>query len=287
MGRPVEPVAGDGDPVIRARWRAALLVALVAFGAAWLALMPGVAFWDTGELQAVAPLLGTAHPTGFPTYVLLGWLASVVLQPFGEPAFRMNLFSALCLAVAAGVTRRPGPGADRLGGARDRSRDRAGADAHRLGDRDPRRGALAPPGARGDPALAAGRPGTPARATPCHRRPSTTTTATRPPRPGRPRRPLPGRRRLRLRPGRRQPLADPPARDRRSASTSSRSIPGSGAAAASSCRASVALARHPRPRLPRAAAAGRAVPRRARVRHARTPGRASSTSSWPSSSRAA
>ena len=90
--------------MIRTRLAPALLVALVAFGAARLALMPGVAFWDTGELQAVAPLLGTAHPTGFPTYVLLGWLASVVLQPFGEPAFRMNLFSALCLAVAAGVT---------------------------------------------------------------------------------------------------------------------------------------------------------------------------------------
>ena len=59
-----------------------------------LALLPGVAYWDTGELQAVAPLMGTAHPTGFPTYVLLGWLASVVLQPFGEPAFRMNLLSA-------------------------------------------------------------------------------------------------------------------------------------------------------------------------------------------------
>jgi hypothetical protein len=81
-----------------------LLVATVAFVAAWQGLMPGVAFWDTGELQAVGPLLGTAHPTGFPTYVLLGWLASVVLQPFGEPAYRMNLLSALCLAVAAGVT---------------------------------------------------------------------------------------------------------------------------------------------------------------------------------------
>ncbi len=88
----------------RTRIASAVLVALVAFGAAWLAMMPGVAFWDTGELQAVGPLLGTAHPTGFPTYVLLGWLASVVLQPFGEPAFRMNLFSAICLAVAAGVT---------------------------------------------------------------------------------------------------------------------------------------------------------------------------------------
>lgn len=81
-----------------------LLAALIAFGAAWAAMLPGVQFWDTGELQAVAPLMGTAHPTGFPTYILLGWLASVILQPFGEPAFRMNLFSAICLAVAAGVT---------------------------------------------------------------------------------------------------------------------------------------------------------------------------------------
>ena len=72
--------------------------------AAVLTMLPGVAYWDTGELQAVAPLLGTAHPTGFPTYVLIGWLASVVLQPFGEPAFRMNLLSGLCLAVAAGFT---------------------------------------------------------------------------------------------------------------------------------------------------------------------------------------
>ncbi len=90
--------------VTRTRLAASLLVALVAFGTAWMALRPGVAFWDTGELQAVGPLMGTAHPTGFPTYVLLGWLASVVLQPFGDAAFRMNLLSAICLAVAAGVT---------------------------------------------------------------------------------------------------------------------------------------------------------------------------------------
>ncbi|HEV8403109.1 MAG TPA: DUF2723 domain-containing protein [Candidatus Limnocylindrales bacterium] len=93
--------------VTPSRWNrlaAAVLVAVLAFIAAWLAMMPGVAYWDTAELQAVAPLMGTAHPTGFPTYVLLGWLASVLLQPFGEPAFRMNLFSAICLAVAAAVT---------------------------------------------------------------------------------------------------------------------------------------------------------------------------------------
>ena len=73
-----------GTTAIRTRLLPALVVGLVALAAAWVALLPGLAFWDTGELQAVAPLMGTAHPTGFPTYVLLGWLASVLLQPFGR-----------------------------------------------------------------------------------------------------------------------------------------------------------------------------------------------------------
>ncbi|MFL5680535.1 MAG: protein O-mannosyl-transferase family [Chloroflexota bacterium] len=83
---------------------APLLVGVLAFALCRTALLPGVAFWDTAEFQAVGPLLGTAHPTGFPAYVVLGWLASVVLRPFGEPAFRMNLLSALLVAGAAAVT---------------------------------------------------------------------------------------------------------------------------------------------------------------------------------------
>ena len=83
---------------------APLVVGIVVAGAARLALLPGLAFWDTGEYQAVGPLMGTAHPTGFPTWVLIAWLASVVLQPLGDPAFRMNLLAAICLGVAAGVT---------------------------------------------------------------------------------------------------------------------------------------------------------------------------------------
>ena len=86
------------------RVAAIALAAGVAFVAAWSAMLPGLAFWDTAELQTVGPLMGTGHPGGFPTWVLLGWLASVVFQPFGEPAFRMNLLSGVCLAVAAGVT---------------------------------------------------------------------------------------------------------------------------------------------------------------------------------------
>jgi hypothetical protein len=67
-------------------------------------LLTGVDFWDTGEWQTVGPLLGTAHPTGFPTYVILAWLASVLFGPFGEPALRVNLLSAVLVAASAAVT---------------------------------------------------------------------------------------------------------------------------------------------------------------------------------------
>ena len=80
------------------------MVAVVAFALAWPTLMPGVGYWDTAEFQAVPPLLGTLHPTGFPAYAILGWLGSVLLQPFGPPAYRMNLLSALYVAGAAGVS---------------------------------------------------------------------------------------------------------------------------------------------------------------------------------------
>jgi hypothetical protein len=76
------------------------IVALLVFRTT---LLPGVFAWDTAEAQTVLPLMGTMHPTGFPAYVLLGWLAGVVLQPFGDPAFRANLLSALLVATAAGV----------------------------------------------------------------------------------------------------------------------------------------------------------------------------------------
>lgn len=92
------------------RWRAAarlgapVLVGVVAFALARSTLLPGLALWDTGEFQAVAPVLGTAHPTGYPSYILLGWVASLLLAPFGEPALRMNLLSAITLGAAAGLT---------------------------------------------------------------------------------------------------------------------------------------------------------------------------------------
>ena len=82
---------------------APLLVGAIAFLLARTVVLPGQGFWDTGEFQAVAPLFGTAHPTGYPTYVTLGWLATLVLTPLGEPALRMNVLSALLLGLSAGL----------------------------------------------------------------------------------------------------------------------------------------------------------------------------------------
>ena len=86
-----------------AAWAAPVLVALVVVGNAWAGLMPGVGFWDTGEFQTVLPIMGTAHPTGYPTYVLLGFVANLLLAPLGEPAFRITVLSLLAIAAAAGL----------------------------------------------------------------------------------------------------------------------------------------------------------------------------------------
>lgn len=82
---------------------AGLPVAAVALLLYARTLLPDVGLWDTAEYQAIGPVLGIAHPTGFPAYTLLGWFASVVLQPFGNEALRANLLSALLVAGSAGI----------------------------------------------------------------------------------------------------------------------------------------------------------------------------------------
>lgn len=93
-----------GDPARPLLIVAATIAAAVTFVLARNTLLPGLGYWDTAEAQVVPPVMGTFHPTGFPSYVLLGWLASVLLVPLGEPAFRMNLLSALLASGSAALT---------------------------------------------------------------------------------------------------------------------------------------------------------------------------------------
>jgi transmembrane protein TMEM260 (protein O-mannosyltransferase) len=100
---PVAPVGGRSiipyaSPELA--WTAGA-VALLALGIYLRTMLPSTAFWDTGEAQTVPYTLSIFHPTGFPTYTLIGWLWSHL--PIGEVAWRMNLLSGVCIAAAAGL----------------------------------------------------------------------------------------------------------------------------------------------------------------------------------------
>ncbi len=86
----------------RPTWLVSLGLALAGLLLYLTTLAPTVLEADSGEFQFVAWLPGIAHPTGYPLYVLLGWLWTHLI-PFGEVAWRMNLLSALFAAATVGL----------------------------------------------------------------------------------------------------------------------------------------------------------------------------------------
>jgi hypothetical protein len=65
-------------------------------------LAPGVLGGDSGEYQVAAWLAGFVHPTGYPLFLIMGWLWTHLL-PFKTPAWRLNLFTALTGGLAVAV----------------------------------------------------------------------------------------------------------------------------------------------------------------------------------------
>lgn len=79
---------------------AAPAVFAAAFAAYLGCLYPAVAPRDSSDLAAAAMTLGVAHPPGYPLFSVLGraWLKAF---PLGNPAYRLNVLSALAGAAAA------------------------------------------------------------------------------------------------------------------------------------------------------------------------------------------
>jgi Protein of unknown function (DUF2723) len=77
---------------------AVFLIALLLYS--WT-LAPTVTLTDSGELIVVAHGLGVAHPPGFPLWVILAHLASLV--PLGNVAVHINFSSALFAALASAI----------------------------------------------------------------------------------------------------------------------------------------------------------------------------------------
>src|SRR5215210_9297624 len=87
---------------------------MVAFGVAAFAfllylktLAPTVLYYerpdliDAAMLQVHSYVLGITHPTGYPTWTMLAHLFTYL--PFGDPAYRVNLASAVFGAAAVFV----------------------------------------------------------------------------------------------------------------------------------------------------------------------------------------
>ena len=82
--------------------RAALLLGALLFAVYAAGACPTIYVGDSGELVTAVHLLGIPHPTGYPAYVLLGKLWTLLI-PFGSIAWRMSLFSAACGAAACAL----------------------------------------------------------------------------------------------------------------------------------------------------------------------------------------
>ena len=93
------PPAIEPDPRTELLFSACLGVA--AFLTYVLTLYPTVSGGDSGELIAAACNLGVAHPPGYPLFTLLTKFFTWI--PFGSIAWRANLLSAVCDAVAASL----------------------------------------------------------------------------------------------------------------------------------------------------------------------------------------
>lgn len=90
----------------KAEWPWDVLAAALPLALYVSTLAPAVLSGDSGEFQVAATVLGIPHPTGYPLYLLLGKVFS--LLPIRSVAYRLNLLSAVAAAAAVWAIYRAG-----------------------------------------------------------------------------------------------------------------------------------------------------------------------------------
>jgi Tfp pilus assembly protein PilF len=83
-------------------WIAAAITFLISGFVFFHTMSPEVTLEDSGELVTGAFNFGVPHPTGYPTWAFLGWVWRH-LVPFGNPAWRLGLFSVATGAALVGM----------------------------------------------------------------------------------------------------------------------------------------------------------------------------------------
>jgi tetratricopeptide (TPR) repeat protein len=92
------PPASGHPPLKKAGW-GGFLIFFVTFALYLHTAGPTVVpYRDAGEMATSVTRLGVLHPPGYPVYSILGHLATCL--PLANPAYRLNLFSALMMALA-------------------------------------------------------------------------------------------------------------------------------------------------------------------------------------------
>ncbi len=71
----------------------AFAISLITFT---LTVQPSVPFWDCGEFTSASVWQQVPHPPGAPLFLMVGKLFH--LMPFGDPGWRLNMFSVMCSA---------------------------------------------------------------------------------------------------------------------------------------------------------------------------------------------
>lgn len=82
-----------GPPAVAIAFAVPLVVLLAT-------VRTSVGYWDTGDLQTVAWIAGIPYPTGYPLYVIAGWVWTHAI-PVASVAARLNALSAVAVAGAA------------------------------------------------------------------------------------------------------------------------------------------------------------------------------------------
>jgi len=89
------------EQLCRTDYYTAIILSVTTLGLYSFTAAPGVTLEDSGDFINGVLTLGVVHPPGYPLYTVLGHLFSFL--PFGELAYRVNLFSALWGALCLGI----------------------------------------------------------------------------------------------------------------------------------------------------------------------------------------
>jgi hypothetical protein len=99
-----EHIPSERIPLDRIDRQIAIVVGAVTLALYLRTLAPDMLPGDSGEFQFAAWRLGLAHPTGYPLYVILGWLWQHALSLAGAtPAWALNSLSAVAASVGASL----------------------------------------------------------------------------------------------------------------------------------------------------------------------------------------